>query len=158
MVLRGSCCCSRLFHGGCHQRVEVFFLHRVAGDADPAVLIRLRAERHSILGADRLRGRFRSRGQIIERDAEGERRLRRGLLFRLFCRGSGRNGGRHRRLGLGREEVLSGSIHSVRDDGSHGGADGRTAERVHAEGAAGAEDDGLDGLTAALGDGGMVRA
>ena len=35
---------SWLFHGSCHQRVEVFFLHRVAGDADPAVLIRLRAE------------------------------------------------------------------------------------------------------------------
>ena len=149
---------SGLFHGGCHQRVEVFFLHRVAGDADPAVLIRLRAECRSILGADRLRGRFRSRGQIIERDAEGERRLRRGLLFRLFCRGGGRDSRCHRRLGLGREEVLGGGIHSVRDDGRHGGADGRTAERVHAEGAAGAEDDGLDGLTAALGDGGMVRA
>ncbi len=63
---------SGLFHGGCHQRVEVFFLHRVAGDADPAVLIRLRAEGCRILGADRLRGSLRRRCRLIERDAEGE--------------------------------------------------------------------------------------
>ena len=48
-------------------------------------------------------------------------------------------------LRIGRGSVI---VRSIRKMG----------QRVHAEGAAGAEDDGLDGLTAALGDGGMVRA
>ena len=155
MVLRGSCCCSRLFHGGCHQRVEVFFLHRFAGDADPAVLIRLRAEGRSILGTDRLRGSLRRRRRLTERDAEGERRLR---SFGLFHRSSGRHGRRGRRFRLGRKEIFGGGVHRIRHDGSHGGADGCTAERVHPKGPAGAEDDRLDGFAAALGDGRMVRA
>ena len=108
-------------------------------------------------------------------------RLRRadrdGLKLRLFhsrgiriqARHSGRLGGGrgdirrgHRnvagfRRGLA-EEVLRRGLHRIRHHRLDDGAGCRVAERVHAKRAARAQNDGLDGLTAALFYLGMVRA
>ena len=56
------------------------------------------------------------------------------------------------------EEVLRRGLHRIRHHRLDDGAGCRVAERVHAKRAARAQNDGLDGLTAALFYLGMVRA
>ena len=155
----------RFFHGCRHQRVDILFLHRFGGDADPAVRIRVAALGHGMFGTHtgrlvRLRRGHhgldgRSRGSWFLRSRrpcdgriKGIAGHRPGLLFRGLCR-----------RGLLRlcKEVLSRRFHGIRHDGPDGGL-GCRAQRVHAKGATRPRDEGFDGLTAALLHLGAVRA
>ena len=55
LVHRGRCRgllgSGRLFHCRCHQRADVLFLHRLAGNADPAVLVGCAAHGNGVFGA-----------------------------------------------------------------------------------------------------------
>ena len=145
---------SGLFHGRCHQRVDVLFLHRLGGDADPAVLVRRRAERHGILGAHpghggldrrslRLRGHLRLHHRRCRLDDGRIKSGGRGRLFRLG--------------GIFGKEICRRGDYRVCHDGRLRGL-GCRAQRVLPEGAARPDDQRLNGLAAALGEGGVVGA
>ena len=143
---------SGLFHGCCHQRVDVFFLHRLGGDADPAVLVRRRAERHGVLGT------HPGHGGLDRRSLRLRGHLR---LHHRRCRlddGRIKSGGRLFRLGgiFGKEICRSGD-YRVCHDGRRRGL-GCRAQRVLPEGAARPDDQRLNGFAAALGESGVVGA
>ena len=153
----GSGCLLRdggLFHGCCHQRVDVLFLHRFGGDADPAVLVRRRAERHGVLGT------HPGHGGLDGRSFRLRRHLR---LHHRRCRlddGSIKNRGRDGLFRLGGifgKEICRSGDHRVCHDGRRRGF-GRRTQRVLPEGAARPDDQRLNGLAATLGEGGVVGA
>ena len=152
--------CGGFFHGSRHQRVQVFFLHRFAGNADPAVLVRFTAHGHRVFRADP------HRHHRLIRGGQGGGLEHRHLRLHGLCRcshrgfrGRRRHGGVHhrgrsRRSG-GREEILGGSLHGIRHHRFDDGPGRGLLERVLPKGAGRPDDDGLNGLAAALGNRGI---
>ena len=152
--------CGGFFHGGRHQRVQVFFLHRFAGNADPAVLVRFTAHGHRVFRADP------HRHHRLVRSGQGGGLEHRHLRLLGLCRCSRRgfrsrrrHGGVHHRgrsmRSGGREEILGGSLHGIRHHRFDDGPGRGLLERVLPKGAARPDDDGLNGLASALGNRGI---
>ena len=158
LVHRGRCRgllgSGRLFHCRCHQRADILFLHRFAGNADPAVLVGCAAHGNGVFGAHpggcRRDCGLDGHGGHLRRDC----RCRAFRLGRRHCRGHDRSIKAFRCRRLHRlcslcKEIGCIGLHRVLYDGLRGRSGGR-AQRVLPKGAARAHDERLDGLAAAL--------